>query len=138
MLRAALLPPASGHGFRQLELEAVELGVKPVTGKQPLVRADLHQTAGVEHGDAVSMLHRAEPMGDDDARATRHQSLQGFLHEPLVLAVKRRGGFVEQQDAGIPSKNLIPGEDKGCPIHSLAVYPHAAVLKWDGDIVVQP
>jgi len=43
-----------------------------------------------------------------------------------------------KDDVGIPSKNLIPGEDKGCPIYSLAVYPYAAVLKWDGDIVVQP
>lgn len=43
-----------------------------------------------------------------------------------------------KDDVGIPSRNLIPGEDRGCEIHSLAVYPFAEVLKWEGDIVVQP
>ena len=43
-----------------------------------------------------------------------------------------------KDDVGIPSPNLIPGEDRGCPVHSLAAYLFADVLKWEGDIVVQP
>jgi hypothetical protein len=43
-----------------------------------------------------------------------------------------------KDDVGIPSPNLIPGEDKSCPVHSLAAYSFADVLKWDGDIIVQP
>lgn len=43
-----------------------------------------------------------------------------------------------KDDVGIPSPNLIPGEDRSCPVHALAVYSFADVLRWDGDIVVQP
>jgi hypothetical protein len=43
-----------------------------------------------------------------------------------------------KDDVGIPSPNLIPGEDRSCPVHALAVYPFADALRWDGDIVVQP
>jgi hypothetical protein len=41
-------------------------------------------------------------------------------------------------DKGIPSPNLLPGEEKGCPILPLRVYSFPVLLKWEGDIVVQP
>jgi hypothetical protein len=41
-------------------------------------------------------------------------------------------------DVGIPSPNLLPGEEKSCPAYPLSLYSFADVLKWDGDIVVQP
>jgi hypothetical protein len=44
----------------------------------------------------------------------------------------------QKGDVGIPSKNLIPGEDTGCQIYPLSSYPFADLLKWEGDIVVQP
>lgn len=41
-------------------------------------------------------------------------------------------------DVGIPSPNLLPGDEKSCPVYPLWLYSFADVLKWDGDIVVQP
>ena len=43
-----------------------------------------------------------------------------------------------KDDVGIPSKNLIPGEERSCPVYPLAVYSFAEVLKWEGDIIVRP
>jgi hypothetical protein len=43
-----------------------------------------------------------------------------------------------KDDVGIPSPNLLPEEDRGCPVYPLQVYSFQAPLKWEGDIVVQP
>jgi hypothetical protein len=43
-----------------------------------------------------------------------------------------------KDDVGIPSPNLIPGEQKFCRVYPLSLYTFADVLKWDGDIIVQP
>jgi hypothetical protein len=39
-------------------------------------------------------------------------------------------------DVGIPSVDLIPKEDTGCPVRPLGLYPFADLLKPSGDIVV--
>lgn len=41
-------------------------------------------------------------------------------------------------DVGIPSPNLLPEEDSGCPVQPLRLYSFPVLLKWEGDIVVQP
>ena len=43
-----------------------------------------------------------------------------------------------KDDVGIPSPNLLPQEESGCLIHPLQVYDFPVLLKWEGDIVVQP
>lgn len=43
-----------------------------------------------------------------------------------------------KDDVGIPSVSLLPKEDSGCVVYPLAVYPFANLVKWEGDIVVQP
>ena len=42
-----------------------------------------------------------------------------------------------KDDVGIPSTDLL-AKPTGCPVHLLAVYPFADLIKWEGDIVVQP
>lgn len=42
-----------------------------------------------------------------------------------------------KDDVGIPSKNLIPGETKGCYVHPLGAYSFFDLYKWEGDIVVR-
>jgi hypothetical protein len=42
-----------------------------------------------------------------------------------------------KDDVGIPSKNLIPGESKGCEIYPLPAYSFYDLYKWEGDIVVR-
>lgn len=43
-----------------------------------------------------------------------------------------------KDDVGIPSVNLLPAEDMGCTVYPLAVYAFAELLKWEGDIFVEP
>lgn len=42
-----------------------------------------------------------------------------------------------KDDRGIPSVNLLPKEENGCPIRPLFSYEFVPMLKWDGDIIVQ-
>ena len=41
-------------------------------------------------------------------------------------------------DVGVPSPNLLGGEEKSCPVYPLSFYSFADVRKGEGDIVVQP
>lgn len=43
-----------------------------------------------------------------------------------------------KDDEGIPSRNLIPGEEKSCPVFPFQAYSFASLLKWEGDLVVIP
>ena len=43
-----------------------------------------------------------------------------------------------KDDVGIPSKNLLPSEERGCQVYPLSLYSFAEILKWEGDIIVQP
>lgn len=43
-----------------------------------------------------------------------------------------------KDDVGIPSPSLISDEERSCRIHPLWLYEFADVLRWEGDIVVQP
>jgi len=42
-----------------------------------------------------------------------------------------------REDVGIPSKSVIPGQDKSCQVYSFPVYSFVDLLRWDGRIVVQ-
>jgi hypothetical protein len=41
-----------------------------------------------------------------------------------------------KDDVGVPSKNLLGGEEKSCPVYPLFFYSLVDVRKWGGDIVV--
>lgn len=41
-------------------------------------------------------------------------------------------------DVGAPSIDLLSNEERSCPIHPLSLYSFVDVLKWEGDIIVQP
>lgn len=43
-----------------------------------------------------------------------------------------------RDDVGIPSKNLIPGERKGCEVFPLRSYAFADLRRWEGNIQVLP
>lgn len=43
-----------------------------------------------------------------------------------------------KDDVGIPSPNLIPGEERSCPVFPLRAYEFATLAKWEGDLVVIP
>jgi len=43
-----------------------------------------------------------------------------------------------KDDVGIPSPNLLPGEEKGCQVYPLSVYSFVVPQKWEGDLIVIP
>ncbi|MFN2482536.1 MAG: hypothetical protein ABR554_13855 [Pyrinomonadaceae bacterium] len=42
-----------------------------------------------------------------------------------------------KDDVGIPSKNLMPGETKGCQVYPIWSYPLVDIQKWSGDILIR-
>jgi hypothetical protein len=43
-----------------------------------------------------------------------------------------------KDDVGIPSPNLLPGEEQGCQVYPLSVYSFVVPQKWEGDLIVIP
>lgn len=43
-----------------------------------------------------------------------------------------------KDDVGIPSPNLIPGEETSCPVFPIHAYDFANLSKWEGNLVVIP
>src|SRR5213594_3139241 len=65
------------------------------------MRAALDNLAVTQDEDLVGVTNRAESMRDDEAGAVGHQSLQGFLDQPLGGGIDAGGCFVEQENRGI-------------------------------------
>src|SRR5438477_8857459 len=80
------------------ELQVIQSAVQPVGGEQIGMRAALHDPPFGEHDDEVRVLHRGEPVRDDEDRAVRHQSVDRLLDQPLGFGVERAGRLVENQD----------------------------------------
>lgn len=59
------------------------MSVHTVFGQQCGVGAGLDHLAFVEHHDAISMLHGAQAVGNDERGAPLLQGLQGLLDMPL-------------------------------------------------------
>lgn len=74
---------------------------------------------------------RPQPGGWVPEDAERPGDTGAYLHWWATDAERK-------DDVGIPSPNLIPGEEKECRVYPLFLYTFADVLKWDGDIIVQP
>src|SRR5215211_2423106 len=64
-------------------MQAIELRVRAVTGKECVVRAFLHDRTVLHHDDAVGERHRAEPVRDEDRRPTDGEVAE--LREDSVL-----------------------------------------------------
>mmetsp|Transcript_20465 Transcript_20465/g.62302 ORF Transcript_20465/g.62302 Transcript_20465/m.62302 type:complete len:607 (+) Transcript_20465:191-2011(+) len=70
-----------------------ELGVLPL----------LHDAAAVHHADDVAVFDGGEAVGDHDRGETRllDELVERLLHDLLGLAVQRRRGLVQEQDARV-------------------------------------
>lgn len=64
--------------------------------------------------DAVRILNRAEPVGDDEAGAALHQRFHGLLDMHFRARVDAAGGFIQDQDGRI-------SEDRPCDGQQLAL-----------------
>src|SRR5260370_35296726 len=65
------------------------------------MRALLAETALVEDEDAVSMLNGAEAVRDDERGAAAEKAVEGIADLQFGFGVHARGGFVEDEEAGI-------------------------------------
>lgn len=57
--------------------------------------------AVMQHDDAIGVLNRREPVGDDERSPIAHHALNRFLNELFGLRVYRAGCFVEDEDGRI-------------------------------------
>ena len=67
--------------------------------------ARLHHPSIVDDSYLVSCLDGGESVGDDDAGLTFPGLVQSLLNYLLTLCVQSRGGFVQEEDLGVPHKS---------------------------------
>ena len=108
---------------RQSRLQCNHFAVAAVGGHESFVAADFGDAAVFEDDDAVGVGDRAEPVGDDEARAAFHQRGQAGLDHPFAFGVEVAGGLVEDEDLRV-------GQDRagdGDPLPLAAAELHAAL-----------
>ena len=72
----------------QIELEFRQAGIKPVAPHQIGMSANIDHPAMIDHHDPICLLHRRQPVGDDDRGPALHQSIERMLHRLLALGMK--------------------------------------------------
>lgn len=75
------------------------------------------------------MFCRPRATGWIPSDAERDRDDGAFLHWWATDAER-------DDDVGVPSIDLLPKEEKSCPVRPLGLYEFADLLKWSGDIVV--
>ena len=63
-----------------------------------------------ENHNAIRLLHRRQPMGDDQDRSAFHRLFESELHGSLRLSIKGTGGFIEQQQRWIAQHRPSDGD----------------------------
>ena len=117
-----------------------QLGEEAAFGDEGVVGSFFDDLAAVEDNDAVAVLDRREPVGDDDAGAV--QPREGVCNLFLRLVVEGAGGLVEKQylrlgrnGAGDHEPLALPAGNAALPFAQKGVHPHghgADVLRDPG------
>ena len=81
-----------------VELGAVERSVETAGAHQLDMRPRFGHPSTINHQDLVGVLHRGQPVGDQDRRAPRQDRLETGQDLPLGLGIDRRQRVVEDQD----------------------------------------
>jgi len=63
------------------------------------VPADIDHPSLVDHGDAIGLLNRRQPVGDHQRRPAGHQPVEGLLDSQFAFRVERAGRLVEHRVA---------------------------------------
>ena len=80
---------------------ANEAAVDPVFLYELVVRAALHDAAGVHDEDLVGVAHRVQAMGDGDERLAARKLADRFHEQMLVLRVDGAGRLVQDDDRSV-------------------------------------
>jgi hypothetical protein len=99
-----------------LELAPVQTSVKPFVLEKLPVGALLDDLPSVDDYDPTGVTNRAEPMGDDEARAPLHEPEHCFLDVGFRPGVDTAGGFVEDQDGRAGKSRPGNGKELSVPL----------------------
>src|SRR6266581_3784803 len=83
------------------ELQVVQTAIQAVRREQVGMSAALDDPPFRQHDDEVGMLHRGEPVGDDEHRAVRHQPVDRLLHESFRFGIEGTGRLIENENRWI-------------------------------------
>ena len=85
-----------------------QVPVAPAGGEQLVMGAVGHHPAALDEHDPVGQGDGRAPVGDHDRRPARHQPAQRGVDLRLHRWIHRRGGVVEDEDAGVGEQR--PGQ----------------------------
>src|ERR1700724_1203642 len=92
------------------ELKIIQPAVSAELLHQLFVAAYIRDRSVFENYDAVRATHRRKPMSDDNDCTAGHQVVQRRLDQRLGFAIKRGGGFVEDENGRILQKSAGNGD----------------------------
>src|SRR5206468_125926 len=81
--------------FLPLELAVIECGKDALPAHELGKRALLDDTPVLQHYDQVGVLHRGQPMRDDEGRAAGHEPAEALHDERLGFGIDCGCGLVE-------------------------------------------
>ena len=84
-----------------LVLELIQLPVDSLQMQQFLMRAGFPDTPTMKNYDAVGVLNRGEPVGDDDRGPACQEFFQRVPYQQFRFRVDARGRFIQHQYPGI-------------------------------------
>ena len=79
-------------------MQAEERRVAAAAAQQIVVSAAFDDLAALDHQNRVGVHDGVQPMCDDDGGAVLAEMFDRFLHLLFGFGIKRRGGFIEQDD----------------------------------------
>merc|ERR1711990_155514 len=82
-----------------------QLGIHSSSVDELLVSPALNYLSLLDHIDLVSTGNCGQPVCDGDRCPTHLSLIQRLLHHLLALHVQGRGGFIQQEDLGVPDQN---------------------------------
>ena len=109
-------------------LSSDQVKVESSAGHQLSMRPHLHYAPILNGGYYVCILDGGESVGDHDGGTTLARVVQCRLHDGFALRVQGRGGFVQQQDLGVPHQStgygnplLLPSTHLRAPLSHVSV-----------------
>lgn len=75
--------------------------VVTVVRHELIVCAALHDLSVVRHANLIRILDGAQSVGHRHGCTRLHQVIEGILHQPLTLGVKRRGSLIKDEDGRV-------------------------------------
>ena len=83
--------------FLAFELAIVQLGIEPILCQQFCMLALFDDISIFHHQDPICVTDGGKSMGDDEAGASLHQVVHGFLDQDFGVRIHRTCGFIQDE-----------------------------------------